>query len=343
MRPVDAWILTSGEAGHRTQARGLALAVAGQAREITVDLRPPWRYLPGHLAPFALHGLTRASEHPAPPWPDLLVSSGRRAAAVAIAIRRAAKGKTMAVHVPDPYADPAAFDLVVCLNHDTASGPNVLSLPTAVHDLTPAKLAEAADLWRDRLRAPGRPLIGVALGGTVHRRSVSEDQMGELFGGLDSLRHATNARMAITPSRRTSPEVRALLTTWFEEDPEVFVWDMQGDNPYRGILALSDRLVVTSDSVSMVSEALASKASVEVFGVPGSSRHIQFIDRLAERGLLRPFTGDPVSAPSLGPINATDVAAEAVRKMLRERFGGALELAEFSGLNVQGPAKAGWG
>ena len=325
MRPVNAWILTSGEAGHRTQARGLALAVAGQAREFTVDLRSPWRYLPGDLTPFALLGLTRSSDRPTPPWPDLLVSSGRRAAAVAIAVRRASAGKTVAVHVPDPHIKPSAFDLVVCLNHDPASGPNVLSLPTAVHDLTPAKLAAAAELWRGRLCEPGRPLIGVALGGTAHRRSLSLTQMGELFAGLDGLRRAIGARLAITPSRRTSAEVRALLSTWFDGDRDVFVWDMQGDNPYRGILALSDRLVVTSDSVSMVSEALATSASVEVFGVPGSPRHVQFIDRLIARGLLRPFTGDPAAAPSQGPVNATDVAAQAVRDLLHARLGMTLE------------------
>ena len=324
MRPVDAWIVTSGEAGHRTQARGLALAVAGQAREYIVDLRPPWRYLPGDLAPFALRGLTPASDQPAPPWPDLVVSSGRRAAAVAIAIRRASQGRTVVVHVPDPHTNPAAFDLVVCLSHDPATGPNVLSLPTAVHDLTPAKLDEAAELWRGRLCAPGRPLIGVLLGGAAHRRSLTLAQMDELFSGLDELRRATDARLAITPSRRTSAEVRDLLATRFGDQPDAYVWDMHGDNPYRGILALSDRLVVTSDSVSMVSESLATRASVEVFGVPGSPRHVQFIDRLIARGLLRYFTGDPVAPAPAGPFNATDAAAKAVRELLGQRFGAAL-------------------
>jgi mitochondrial fission protein ELM1 len=322
---LSAWIVTSGEAGHRTQARGLALAVAGEAREFTVDLRAPWRYLPGDKVPFALTGLTSDSDRPTAPWPDLVVSSGRRAAAVALAIRRAGQGKTVAVHVPDPHIDPAAFDLVVCLNHDPASGPNVLSLATAVHDLTPAKLDEAASVWRERLRAPGRSLIGVLLGGATHHRALSVIQWGRMFADLDALRRATGARLAITPSRRTSPEVRALLTTRFGDDPDTFLWDMTGDNPYRGILALSDRLVVTSDSVSMVSEALATQASVEVYGRPGSPRHVRFIDQLIDCGLLRPFTGDPVPGTVNGPINATDVAATRVRELLRARLG--LELA----------------
>jgi mitochondrial fission protein ELM1 len=325
MTPIKAWIVTSGEAGHRTQARGLALAVAGEAREFTVDLRSPWRYLPGDRTPFALRALTDTSDRPEPPWPDLMVSSGRRAAAVAIAIRKASQGRTIAVHVPDPHINPAAFDLVVCLNHDPAFGPNVLSLPTAVHDLTPAKLALAADQWRDRLRAPGRGLIGVALGGAAHRRALSLDQWGEMFVSLDTLRRTTGARLAITPSRRTSDDVKALLATRFAGDPDVFVWDMQGENPYRGILALSDRLVITSDSVSMVSEALATTASVEFYGRPASPRHVRFIDQLVTLGALREFTGDPEPAPPRNPINATDAAAAKVRELLNERLGLTLE------------------
>jgi mitochondrial fission protein ELM1 len=325
MSSITAWIVTSGEAGHRTQARGLALAVAPEARELTVDLRAPWRWLPGDQTPFALQGLTSASDRPAPPWPDLVVSSGRRAAAVAIAIRRASRGAAVVVAVPDPHTNPAAFDLVVCLNHDPAAGPNVLSLPTAVHDLTPDKLDQAGRQWRERLRAPDRGLIGVLLGGAAHHRALTLTQWGQMFTALDRLRRETGARLAITPSRRTAPEVRALLATRFGDDPEVFLWDMQGDNPYRGILALSDRLVVTSDSVSMVSEALATRASVEVYGKPGSPRHVRFIDQLEANGLLRPFTGDPQPAPARGPVNATDAAAEAVRALLRARLGRALQ------------------
>jgi mitochondrial fission protein ELM1 len=78
---LDVWFMTTGEAGYRTQARGLAGAVAQDARELVVDLRPPWRWLPGAMAPFALLGLDPARDRPGPPWPDLLVPSARRATA----------------------------------------------------------------------------------------------------------------------------------------------------------------------------------------------------------------------------------------------------------------------
>jgi len=319
MTAPTTWYMTTGEAGFRTQARGLASRLSEAPRELVVDLRSPWRYLPTSLNPFVLGALTPSSDQPTPPWPDLMISCSRRAAAVAIAVRRASGGRTLAVHVQNPLTDPAAFDLVVAMDHDGLSGPNVISVPTALHDVTPARLAAAADAWRARLVRPGRPLVGVVLGGSNRRQPFTVEIAAPLIEGLQRLRGETGAALAITPSRRTPDEVKAAFATRFGGDPEVFLWDMQGDNPYLGILALSDRLVVTSDSVSMISEALATPHPVEVFGPDGGDRHARFLRGLLDKGLVRRFTGDPVAGKAGGPIDATETAAAAVRKLLAAR------------------------
>ena len=102
-------------------------------------------------------------------------------------------------------------------------------------------------------------------------------------------------------------------------DPGVFVWDRESDNPYLGILALADRLVVTSDSVSMISEALATGHPVEVFGAPQNARHATFLQTLLDEGLIDRFTGGPVAARDRRPVDATDAAAQAVRRLLEAR------------------------
>ena len=316
---LTAWFMTTGEAGFRTQARGLASRIAGGARELTVDLAKPWRYLPASLIPSALDHLTPLSDRPAPPWPDVLVSCSRRAAAVAIAVKRASRGRTLAIHVQNPLTDPRAFDLVVAMDHDGLSGPNVISVPTALHDVTPARLGEAAKFWRRRLFKRGRPLVGVVLGGSNRHQPFTLKMAGDLMDGLQQLRRETGAGLAITPSRRTPDEIKAAFQARFTGDPDVFCWDMQGDNPYLGILALSDRLVVTSDSVSMISEALATPNPVEVFGPDGGRRHAQFLHGLVDKGLVRPFTGERLPPSPGGPIDSTEIAAQAARALIAAR------------------------
>jgi mitochondrial fission protein ELM1 len=215
----------------------------------------------------------------------------------------------------------SAFDLVVAMDHDGVAGANVLSLPTALHDVTPGKLAAAAGAWRARLAPDGRPLIGVLLGGSTRRQPFTLDQADRMLAGLAQVRAASDARLAVTPSRRTPPAVLARFAERLAGDPDAFVWDLAGDNPYLGILALSDRLVVTSDSVSMVSEALATAAGVEIFGDEGGRRQAAFIAGLIGGGLVRRFDGDPSPPPAHPPLDATRAAAQAVRRMLAARTG----------------------
>jgi hypothetical protein len=322
VKTLDVWFITTGEAGYRTQARGLARALSADAREFLVDLRAPWRKLPGVLAaPLALWAMDPAKDRLVPPWPDLLVSCGRRTTALSIAIHRASRRRTLTVHVQDPLTRLSAFDLVVAADHDGIAGPNVISLPTALHDVTPDKLAAAAEAWRGRLAPDARPLVGVLLGGSTRRGPFTEDKADLLLAGLARIRAATGARLAITPSRRTPEAVQARIGAALAEDPDAFVWDGLGDNPYLGILALADRLVATSDSVSMISEALATSAGVEVFGEADGRRQGLFIDGLVRRGLLRRFEGDPSPPPAHAPLDSTGQAAQAVRRLIAARTG----------------------
>lgn len=313
------WYMTTGQAGFRTQARGLASRLSAQPRELVVDLTWPWRRLPASFNVLGLGGVSKAHERPEPPWPDVLISCSRRAAAVAVAVRKAARGKTLAVHVQDPLTRASAFDLIVAMAHDRITGPNVIKTPTALHDVTPERLADAGAFWRGRLGEGVRPLVGVILGGPNKHQPMSDGDVAPLLDGLDAIRRQTGARLAVTPSRRTPDEVKAAFAARFDGDDGVFLWDMQGDNPYLGILALADRLVVTSDSVSMISEALATSAPVEVFGAGGGERHDRFLGTLLDQGLVRRFAGDVVAGGERAPFDATETAAEAVRRLLEMR------------------------
>jgi mitochondrial fission protein ELM1 len=309
MPEITAWAVTTGEDGMRTQARGLAEAVATTVIEKTAPARQSW----------GRRGETR--DRFEAPWPDVLITCGRRSISLSRDLRKASGGEMLTVHIQDPRVSPASFDLVVAMAHDPiAAGPNVIKVATALHDLTAEKLSAAAELWRGRFDTLERPLVGVAIGGTVRRAAFTPLHGRELIGALRRLRRQAGASLAITPSRRTPPAVRALLSEAFGDDGRVFLWDMAGENPYRGILALADRLVVTSDSVSMISEALATSHPVEVFDL-GFARHAGFLEGLIERGLVGRFEGEPIPPPAGGPVNATTDVARAVQSLLQARTG----------------------
>ena len=315
------WVMTTGEAGFRSQALGLAERLVGDPRELVIGLRFPWNRLPVALTPNPFALLDPARERPAPPWPELLISCGRRTAALSMAIRKASGGRTLTVHVQDPLARPDGFDLVIAMKHDAVAGPNVMKVATALHRVTPDKLAEAARLWRERLVSGPGPLVGVMIGGPTSGRVFPT---AALIKALTRVRREGGARLAIAPSRRTPAPLVAAAQVAFAGDPGVFIWDRESDNPYLGILALADRLVVTSDSVSMISEALATGHPVDIFGEPQNGRHAGFLTTLTKDGLIAPFTGGPAIARGARPVDATDFAAQAVRRLVEARTGAVL-------------------
>jgi hypothetical protein len=318
-RAPTCWWITNGAAGFRTQARGLAEAVFPGAVEKTVDVRAPWSLAPPALWRLTLRGLDPGKDRLEPPWPDVVVSCGRKAARAAIAVKRASGGRTLAVHIQNPLAPLGEFDLVIPMRHDPlAEGPNVVAIDLALHDVTPQALAEAAEAWRGRFSVLPRPLTGVLLGGTTKRHEFTVEQGRALAGRLNILR--AQGGLAITPSRRTPEAVKAVLREAFAGDAGVFLWDGAGDNPYRGILALSDRIVATGDSVSMVSEAVASGQPVAVFDIGGGQRHQRFIRNLAERRIVSLLDGSPF-VPGTG-LDSTPEAVAALRRLIEARLGG---------------------
>lgn len=73
--PVPScWVVTDGKIGMESQCVGLAEALGLVPAVKRVSLRQPWR----SLAPYLRAGLACAFKEPlAPPWPELLIASGR--------------------------------------------------------------------------------------------------------------------------------------------------------------------------------------------------------------------------------------------------------------------------
>jgi mitochondrial fission protein ELM1 len=219
------------------------------------------------------------------------------------------------VHVQHPRIDPARFDIVVVNRHDRLTGPNVLVTRTALHQVTPARLAAAAELWRPRLAHLPRPLVAVLVGGSNGRFRLDRDVGAGLARQLAEMMRLDRVGLAITPSRRTDPAVVATLAESLTP-AGAYLWDGTGDNPYFGLLALADTIIVTIDSVSMISEAVATRAPVMLARLPGRSARIgAFLAEMQASGRVRPFAGRNEAWP-VEPLDDTaEVAAELRRRL----------------------------
>lgn len=303
------WVVSEGLAGLNAQAIGLAEA-AGLGHDLRV-LRPskPWKFVPARFWPDPLAAVA-SSVHA--PWPSLALGCGGMAAAVLAGLRRRS---VPVVQVQNPRMDIKRFDLIIANRHDELTGPNVFVTRTAIHRVTQARLATEAEFWRDRLSRAKRPLVAVLLGGSNGRYRLDRDSGGKLADQLAAMARTDDVGLLVTPSRRTDPAVSALFREALAPVGG-WVWDMQGDNPYYGMLALADLIIVTQDSVSMISEACATAAPVMFAPLPGRSRRQGlFIDTMMREGRIKPFEGRFAPWPA-APLNDTPAAAAEMRRRL---------------------------
>lgn len=316
------WTLTDGSAGMVSQVQGLAQAIGcGQIVAKRYRVRAPWRWLPARLAALTTPRLTADSDPLARPWPHLLISCGRRSVPLALAIRKASKGKTLCVHIQNPRVSARCFDWVVAPWHDQLKGKNVIETLGAVHVVTEQALAEGAGQFSQRFAAYPKPWMAVMIGGNSNRYQFKPEAARALGQQLQAVLDQHPGSLLITPSRRTSGEAFNQVLAELTDSGRVFVAeDLQRDNPYFGMLALADVLMVTEDSVSMVSEACGTAKPVYVLPLQGHpvSKAKRFIEMLVDKKMVR-WLGSSIDSWSYPPFNDTQVVADKIRAILATR------------------------
>ncbi|MBU6443415.1 MAG: mitochondrial fission ELM1 family protein [Alphaproteobacteria bacterium] len=318
------WVVTDGKAGMQSQCVGLAEALGYDPVIKQVALRAPWRQLSPYFRMGHDYAFTKGSDPLLPPWPDLLIATGRHSIAASLYVReqsRRAGKRTVTVQIQNPVLSPRYFDLVIVPQHDRLSGPNVISTMGALHRITPELLKREAEIFAPQVAHLPRPYIGVLIGGPNSAYSFGEEEMTRLARLLVRAADDGGGSLLVTPSRRTGERNMAILREILGARP-AFIWDGTGANPYFGMLGLADYLVVTSDSVNMVSEAVAAAKPVHVFDLPGGTAKFgRFHAALRTRGLAHPFDGSLHSdVPDL-PNDDMARAVQAVRAAMCAAWG----------------------
>jgi mitochondrial fission protein ELM1 len=319
---LRAWVLTDGKAGDELQCLGLAerLGLSVECRHVA----PRWPFT--WLTSLALLDPRHRPERPdsplAPPFPPVVIASGRRTVPYLAAIRRAAPA-TFTIYLKDPRTGPRTAHLIWTPAHDRLSGPNVVRTELSIHRITPAKLAAARAAPHPTLDALPRPRVAVLVGGPSRRQAFTAADEARFLACLTALaRPATGPRpgLMVTLSRRTPPTLAGGIRALVQAEGG-FVWDGAGDNPFLALLAKADALVITADSANMISEAAATGTGLYLFRPAAQpARHTRFVEAVMARGIARPFTGsaEPFTYPAEDP---TPAVAEAVAEAYARHAG----------------------
>ena len=315
----QVWALSDGAAGNRRQARALARALdLGPVREWRLESRAPWRWLAPGVLPGAgrAFGPAFAAALAAPP--RLAVGCGRQAA---LATRLLRGRGARVVQILDPRRAPRHWDALVVPQHDRVRAGNVITTLGSLNEIDDAWLGAGAAAFPALAAAPA-PRTLLLLGGPIAGLRLDGDWWRRLAGILEHWLEHGGGSLLVSGSRRTPAWLAAAVRTRFAGRATRLWFDAgDGENPYAGLLAAADRIIVSPDSVNLVSEACATAVPVFVAadfdrGDAGSGRHRSFLRALIESGRVRPLQVDAPGWPVTPLRELPRVAAE-----LRARLG----------------------
>jgi hypothetical protein len=307
---MKCWIITEGMAGTENQCLGVAEALGVSPEVKRINLREPWKT----LSPYLKFETANTFNPPlSGPWPDVLIASGRKSIAAARYIKKASGGKTFTVQIQDPRISPNNFDLVAVPAHDPTRGDNVIVTNASPNRVTDEKLLAARKKF-PQFEKIKSPRVAVLIGGDSKSHSMPPQLTRMLADQLKKL----DAELMVTTSRRTGPENERILR---EALAGHYIWDGSGENPYFGMLAWADYIIVTEDSASMLSDAGTTGKPVYVVKLAGGSPRLgKLLENLSNHGVIRHFEGR-LDSWGYEPLRDSDRIATEIRKRLGLHIG----------------------
>lgn len=267
------WVLQAEKAGDNAQVDALVDAVGLPVTVKRLRMRPRWQHGKPRIRASLAHLDLAASDPLDPPWPHLVIASGRRLMNAALWLRQQSGGRSRLVLVGRPHGHDDAFDLIVAApQFQMPPRPNVLNLTLPLLMPPRSAIERAVSAWQPRLADMPRPLTAILVGGPTRPFRFGRDEARDLLARTLAASCAEGS-IYVSTSRRTPPAVVDALIGALPATARLFRWSPEAaDNPYLALLGLADRFVVTGDSASMLVEVARLAKPLAVFELPVDGR-----------------------------------------------------------------------
>ena len=293
-KDLSIWVIIDHKIGNANQALAIAKAI-GLDFKIKALKYNFLAKLPNWLKFDSLIGVDlQNSDNINEPYPDLIISSGRKPAAVTNYIKKL-NPSSFAVHLMNPDLPFKNFDLVALPQHDFnekyADDSNILYSIGAPSYLNKKDLKLAGKDLQARIPKLKGPYVSLIIGGKTKSGDYTEEEMQKLVKQASDLTNKVKGSLLISTSRRTTLATIKNLKDYITAPYFFYNWQLENeqDNPYRGFLSLSDYFIVTGDSVSICSDSLSTGKSVYIYRKNKIlyKKHQKFLDYLKQLGYTR--------------------------------------------------------
>ena len=249
MNKLKGILLTQGMHGMISQVEGLAKALDIDFTHHTVEPNNFWKMIPPKLTPISQIVYRKVNQSDF----DVIISCGRKSVIPSIHLKNNSKKKVFSIHIQDPKVNFNNFDFIVAPEHDSINGQNVINTKGAIHYLTNDEINKNKDYLDSFIKKDQRKICTLILGGPTKYYDYAFKNIKNIFLLLNNFLKKNDFQLVVIPSMRTPKNSIDYAKEYFGENHTII--DNIDKKAYLSALSISQSIVVTCDSSSMISEA----------------------------------------------------------------------------------------
>ena len=249
MNKLKGILLTQGMHGMISQVEGLAKALDIDFTHHTVELNNFWKMIPPKFTPISQIVYKKVNQSDF----DMIISCGRKSVIPSIHLKNSLKKKVISIHIQDPKVNFNNFDFIVAPEHDSIKGLNVINTKGAIHYLTNDEIIKNKSYLDSFIKKDQRKICTLILGGPTKYYDYSLKNIKNIFLLLNNFLKKNDFQLVVIPSMRTPKNSIIYAKEYFGENHTII--DNIDKKAYLSALSISQSIVVTCDSSSMISEA----------------------------------------------------------------------------------------
>ncbi len=284
MSKLKGLLLTEGLHGMISQVEGLAKALDLDYFHEKVELNSFWKLIPPRFTPIKKFVFKNNINKDF----NIIISCGRKSVVPSIFLKKI-NSKIKNIHIQDPKVNFKNFDYIISPEHDNLKGDNIISSKGAIHYLTSEEIDEKKNYLLERI-SKEKKIITLILGGPTKYYAYSNQNLLNIFSKISKQVLNNNFQVIVIPSNRTPVKTIELAKKFFST--EHLIIDKVDKDAYLSSLGISDFIIVTCDSSSMISEAALTGKPLYVAMIPPSKKDTRFqkFRKLFERmNIIREF------------------------------------------------------
>lgn len=312
MTKLKGILLTQGMHGMISQVEGLAKALDLDFIHEKIELNNFWKLFPPKLTPISESVYKKINHDDF----DVIISCGRKSVIPSIHLKKNSNREVINIHIQDPKVNLNHFDFIVAPEHDGIEGKNVISTKGAIHYLTENEISENKDYLNSFIKKDERKIWALIMGGPTKYYEYSRENIKAIFENLNNLNKQNNFQLVVIPSMRTPINTIHYAKEFFGENHTV-IEDVD-KKAYLSALAISENIVVTCDSSSMISEAALTGKPIYIASIlpkKNDKRFQRFRNLFRELNIIRNL-GEEIENWNYQKLDETNRVANIIKQKI---------------------------